>query len=150
MSMRAKRRLASEINVVPYIDVMLVLLIIFMVTAPMLTTGVKVNLPDARANPMEAQENQQPLVVTVTANGDMYLGDAGGQPLQARGLVEKASKIIQQNPDVPVMVKGDGSSSYANVVQAMVLLQQAGAKSVGLPTDNIKSPQTGDDTQEAS
>lgn len=149
MSMRAKRRLASEINVVPYIDVMLVLLIIFMVTAPMLTTGVKVNLPDAPAQPMETREDQPPLVVTVTANGDMYLGDEGGQPLQAQTLVEKASKIIRQNPDVSVVVKGDGSSSYANVVQAMVLLQQAGAQSVGLVTDNVRSPQT-DDTQESS
>lgn len=146
--MRARRRRTSEINVVPYIDVMLVLLIIFMVTAPLLTTGVKVDLPDAQAQPMEPSEDQQPIVLTVTAAGDMYLGDQTEQPLSPQTVVSTAAKIIRQRPDVPVVVKGDGSSSYANVVQAMVLLQKAGADQVGLLTDNIAPTDGGNNTAE--
>lgn len=139
MSMRARRRLTSEINVVPYIDVMLVLLIIFMITAPMLTTGVKVDLPDAQAKPMESNDNQQPIVLTVNSNGEMYLniGETPDQPLEPAAITQIAAKVIEQRPSVPVVVKGAGSGAYANVVQAMVLLQKAGADKVGLLTDNI-------------
>lgn len=147
MSMRARRRRASEINVVPYIDVMLVLLIIFMVTAPLLTTGVKVDLPNAQAQPIESSEQQEPIVLTVTADGAMYLGNETEQPLAPQAVIDTAAKIIAARPNVPVVVKGDGSSSYANVVQAMVLLQKAGAEQVGLLTDNIAPPNT-DNTSE--
>lgn len=148
--MRARRRLASEINVVPYIDVMLVLLVIFMITAPMLTTGVNVNLPDAQAKPMESSEHQQPIVLTVTADGEMYLnvGEDPDKPLPPGAVTRIATKIISQRPDVPVVVKGDGSGVYANVVQAMVLLQKAGADKVGLLTDNIAPMAGGGDKVE--
>ncbi|MES1933046.1 Biopolymer transport protein [Salinisphaera shabanensis T35B1] len=138
MSIRGKRRLASEINVVPYIDVMLVLLIIFMVTAPLLTTGVEVDLPDASAQVLDTEDND-PIVLSVTRDGELYLnvGANPDQPLSGDEVTDIASRVIRERPDAPVAVKGDGSGSYANVVRGMVMLQRAGAEQVGLLTDNI-------------
>ena len=138
MSIRGKRRLASEINVVPYIDVMLVLLIIFMVTAPLLTTGVEVDLPDASAQVLDTEDND-PIVLSVTRDGELYLnvGANPDQPLAGDEVTDIASRVIRERPDAPVAVKGDGSGSYANVVRGMVMLQRAGAEQVGLLTDNI-------------
>lgn len=146
-STRRKRRLASEINVVPYIDVMLVLLVIFMITAPLLTTGVQVDLPNAQAEAMDISEDKQPIVLTVKADGELYLniGEHEDEPLPPDQVTAVAAKALQENPDAPVVVKGDGSSNYANVVQAMVLLQQAGADKVGLLTDNIAPAENGDE-----
>src|SRR5699024_10321325 len=146
-STRRKRRLASEINVVPYIDVMLVLLVIFMITAPLLTTGVQVDLPNAQAEAMDISEDKQPIVLTVKADGELYLniGDHADEPLSPDQVTAIAAKVLQQRPDAPVVVKGDGSSNYANVVQAMVLLQQAGADKVGLLTDNIAPTENADE-----
>lgn len=142
MSMRSRRRLASEINVVPYIDVMLVLLVIFMITAPLLTTGVKVDLPNAQAQAMDISEDKQPIVLTVSGDGDLYLnvGKNPHEPLQPAEVTQIAAKVLKQRPQAPVVVKGDGSSDYASVVRAMVLLQKAGAGKVGLLTDNIAPP----------
>jgi len=147
MSMRAKRQLTSDMNVVPYIDVMLVLLVIFMITAPLLTTGVMVDLPDAEAEPMEVSEDVQPLVLTVKANGQLYLNvaDDPNTALQPDAVTRITAAALQQEPNKPVAVKGDGNGDYAGVVQAMVLLQKAGAEKVGLLTDNIRSS---DDTGE--
>jgi biopolymer transport protein TolR len=138
MSIRGKRRLASEINVVPYIDVMLVLLIIFMVTAPLLTTGVEVDLPDASAQVLDTEDND-PIVLSVTRDGELYLnvGANPDQPLSSDEVTDIASRVIRERPDAPVAVKGDGSGSYGNVVRGMVMLQRAGAEQVGLLTDNI-------------
>ena len=138
MSIRGKRRLASEINVVPYIDVMLVLLIIFMVPAPLLTTGVEVDLPDASAQVLDTEDND-PIVLSVTRDGELYLnvGANPDQPLSGDEVTDIASRVIRERPDAPVAVKGDGSGSYANVVRGMVMLQRAGAEQVGLLTDNI-------------
>ena len=130
----------AEINVVPYIDVMLVMLVIFMVTAPLLTQGVKVELPQAAAEPMESKD-QEPLVVTVDAGGSLYLniGDAPDQPVEGDALVQRVAAVLRRQPAKPVMVRGDHAADYGSVVAAMVLLQQAGISGVGLVTE---SPET--------
>ncbi len=133
-----KKKLMAEINVVPYIDVMLVLLIIFMVTAPLLSTGVNVNLPKAVAEPME-NDNEEPFVVTVDANGKFYLNDNEEEVATAREIELKARAVLERSPRVPFLVRGDGAADYAYVIQAMVLLQSAGVKSVGLVTDPLES-----------
>ena len=125
----------SEINVVPYIDVMLVLLIIFMITAPLLTQGVKVNLVEADAKPIE-DEAKRPLVVSVEADGALSItyDDDRVQRVDEQELLQKSASIIKANPGIPVLIKGDKAVSYDRVVQAMVILQQAGAPGVGLIT----------------
>ena len=133
-----KKRMMSEINVVPYIDVMLVLLIIFMVTAPLLSTGVTVNLPQADAEQMDSNE-EQPFVVTVDAQGRYYLNDHEEETVDEREIEIKARAVLQRNPTLPFLVRGDGAANYQYVVQAMVLLQRAGVKSVGLVTDPPES-----------
>lgn len=137
---QGRRRLASEINVVPYIDVMLVLLIIFMVTAPLLTTGVNVDLPQAPAKVLDMAEDQ-PVVLTVTADGEYSLnvGPEPDAPLSASEVVQIAGQVIAERPKVPVAVRGDGQGNYADVVRGMVMLQQAGAEKVGLITDNVET-----------
>lgn len=137
------RRPMSEINVVPFIDVMLVLLIIFMITAPLLTQGVKVNLPQTQAKALTEQE-KEPLIVTVDEKGNFYfnLADKPSQPLTARSLQNLIStQLTQANASTrPVLVRGDKNANYGKVVEAMVLLQQAGAKSVGLITQVVDKP----------
>jgi biopolymer transport protein TolR len=125
----------SEINVVPYIDVMLVLLVIFMVTAPLITQGVKVDLPQADAEVLQG-ETADPVVITVDQFGDLYLdvGEDKNQPVDARTLLTRVQAVLKYNPNVPIMVKGDAQVDYGRVVQAMVLAQAAGALSVGLIT----------------
>lgn len=135
-----RRRPLAEINVVPYIDVMLVLLVIFMVTTPLLNQGVKVDLPQASAQSIPPKQ-QEPIIVTVDAQGNYYLNtsETPEQPIAASALVnEVASKLQadqQQNQQRSVLVKGDKNVNYGSVMQAMVLLQQAGAPSVGLVTE---------------
>ncbi len=126
----------SEINVVPYIDVMLVLLVIFMITAPLLTQGVNVELPQAESKVM-TEETDEPLVVTVTASGDYYLnvGDDVDKPIDHQMLVTRVAAVLRHKPKTPVMVRGDTHVEYGKVVVAMSLLQKAGAPSVGLITD---------------
>lgn len=131
-----KRRSVSEINVVPYIDVMLVLLIIFMVTAPLLKQGVDVDLPTAPANPLDA-ESPEPIVISVDSKGLMYLNialnpDAG---ISAESLVKQVKAALAREPKRPVMVRGDANGPYQNVVGTLVLLQQANVGSVGLVTE---------------
>ena len=125
-----RRKRMAEINVVPYIDVMLVLLVIFMVTAPLLTPGVKVELPRASATPVE-NPDRETLVVTVDRKGKLFLDDReiGASELQA-----KVAAILKVRPQTPVLVRGDRQVAYNEVIQAMVLLQAAGAPSVGLVT----------------
>jgi len=132
---RLRRRPMSEINVVPYIDVMLVLLVIFMVTAPLITQGVKVELPQADAEVI-AGETSEPVVITVDQFGDLYLdlGEDKSSPVDPETLMVRISAVLKYNPKVPIMVKGDATVSYGRVVEAMVLAQAAGAPSVGLIT----------------
>ena len=136
-----KRRLIAEINVVPYIDVMLVLLIIFMVTAPLLTQGIKVELPKAGAEPIADAANQEPVIVSVDASGNLYinLGDNEDEPATAKEIVTRTRVVLKNRPDTPVLVKADRAVPYGNVVGAMVLLQQGGAESVGFVTDPLDS-----------
>jgi biopolymer transport protein TolR len=131
------RKLMGEINVVPYIDVMLVLLIIFMVTAPMLSQGIKVDLPQAAAEPIEP-DKLEPLLLSVDAAGAMYLnlGDPK-QSLEPDRLLEIASAALRREPERPVLVKADRAVAYGRVVEGMVLLQQAGADKVGFVTEPL-------------
>lgn len=133
---RKKRRLNSEINVVPYIDVTLVLLVIFMVTAPMLTQGVNVELPQTSAEPVDDQ-NEEPVILTVDAAGQYYINVGGDEetPLSADQVAERVGKVLQSAPDKLLLVRGDKNTNYDQVVQLMVLLQQVGAGSVGLVTE---------------
>ncbi len=133
---RRRKQPMSEINVVPYIDVMLVLLVIFMITAPLLTQGVKVDLPKAPGKVIQTGGAQTPLVVTVNAGGNMFInyGEDQKQPINAVTLVNRVNALLRHKPNTPVMVKGDLSASYGDVVLAMALLQKAGAPSVGLIT----------------
>ena len=135
------RRLMGEINVVPYIDVMLVLLIIFMITAPLLTQGVKVDLPKAGAEPLDPQmlKNAMPLVLSIDRTGALYLNIGGNPqaPLDADTVATRAEAALRRNPDLPVLVKADNRVEYGSVVRAMVILQKAGAKKVGFITDPL-------------
>ncbi|BDZ74120.1 protein TolR [Methylophaga marina] len=138
---RLRRKAMSDINVVPYIDVMLVLLIIFMITAPMLTQGVQVDLPQADANPVDSPENTEPFVVSVDAEGNFYaaVGDKQDEAIGPERLMAITSAVLSRNPKTPVMVKGDNAASYGHVISAMALLQKAGAPSVGLITQQPES-----------
>ncbi len=132
---RSRRKPMSEINVVPYIDVMLVLLVIFMITAPLLTQGVHVDLPQAAAEAMQ-DDNTEPLVLTVNIEGDYYLnvGEEPEKPIDNDAMVTMVAAVLRHKPGTPVMIRGDGQVRYEKVVLAMSLLQQAGAPSVGLIT----------------
>jgi biopolymer transport protein TolR len=134
---KGKRRLMGEINVVPYIDVMLVLLIIFMITAPLLTQGIKVDLPKAGAEPLQVQPNQPPLVLSIDATGRLYLnvGATPRQPIDDQTALVRATAALRHTPERQVLVNGDQAVNYGRVVQAMVILQQAGARKVGFQTD---------------
>jgi biopolymer transport protein TolR len=137
MYKRVRRRKVAEINVVPYIDVMLVLLIIFMVTAPLVTQGVKVDLPKADAEALD-KDSKPPLVASVDADGNYYLavGTSKNEAMSAEQVATLVAAHLKIEPDTPVVVNGDGSVSYDAVIQLMVLLQQkAGVPSVGLMTD---------------
>ena len=138
--MATRRKPMSEINVVPYIDVMLVLLVIFMATAPLLTQGVLVDLPNAPSEPI-SRDQDDPLVVSIRADGAIFvnLGMAGAEDEGTRvtiySLEDQAQKIIGARPDIPVYVKADHTLDYGQVVGVMTALQRAGAESVGLITD---------------
>jgi biopolymer transport protein TolR len=134
-SNRRGRRLMAEINVVPYIDVMLVLLIIFMVTAPLLTQGIKVDLPKANSEPLPPDETK-PLILSVDAQGNLYLNlQDEKKPQTEEAVLENVGKVLRREPKTPVLVKADQSVPYGRVVAGMVLLQQAGAEKVGFITD---------------
>lgn len=138
------RRLMGEINVVPYIDVMLVLLIIFMITAPLLTQGIKVDLPDAGAEPLDPEmlKRHEPLVLSVDRQGRLYLniGRDEERPVDEGTVVARAAAVLRRAPQTPVLVKADESVAYGRVVTAMVLLQRAGAEKVGFITDPLAEP----------
>ncbi len=127
----------GDINVVPYIDVMLVLLVIFMITAPMLSQGVKVDLPQADSTPIP-QDDREPLVVTVDASGAYYLslGGTADAPLEAEVLLAQMQTVLAAQPGLPVYVKGDRLVAYGKVVALMALIQGAGVPSVGLMTES--------------
>ena len=134
----------AEINVVPYIDVMLVLLVIFMVTAPLLSQGIKVNLPKAQAQTIT--QSQEPLIVSIDNEGKLYLNTALhpeialdelilDQQVQEQLRLAAQKKMIRQ-----VFVKADKDVNYGKVINAMVLLQRAGAVNIGLITESFEMP----------
>ena len=132
----------SEINVVPYIDVMLVLLVIFMATAPLLTQGVLVELPKAPSEPV-AEAADDPLVISIREDGAIFvnLGMAEGEDEGTRvtiySLEDQSAKVLRARPDIPVYVKADHRLDYGLVVRVMSVLQKAGATGVGLITDPL-------------
>lgn len=140
---RQKRKPVAEMNVVPYIDVMLVLLVIFMVTAPMLNQGVNVDLPQVSSDVLPSDNNQQVLTLSVLADGTYYwnLGetvDTENQTDSAISLEQMSdgvTKIISARPDTVVYIRGDQEANYGLVVTAMATLQQAGVPNVGLITE---------------
>jgi biopolymer transport protein TolR len=136
-----RKKLMAEINVVPYIDVMLVLLVIFMITAPLLTEGVKVELPRAQSKPLDRSDSE-PLIIAIDADGQFYIqfGENQDKPVDALTLVTRVSAVMRHRPGVQVLVRGDENVPYGDVVYVMTLLQKAGAPSVGLIT---KPPEDG-------
>lgn len=131
----------AEINVVPYIDVMLVLLVIFMVTAPLITQGVKVELPQAEAQP-QVEKSDLPVVIHIDARGEIYLdlGDADPVPVDQQQLYARLKTVLDRAPQTAIMVRADQGVAYGRVVIAMVAAQQAGAPSVGLVTQPPAQP----------
>jgi biopolymer transport protein TolR len=134
-----KRKLMGEINVVPYIDVMLVLLVIFMVTAPLLTQGIEVDLPKAAAEPIQDVPNTPPLVLSVDKEGNLYInvGDDEDKPTTGEEVIRRVGIVLRTSPETQILVKADRAVPYGNVVGAMVVLQQGGAESIGFVTDPL-------------
>jgi biopolymer transport protein TolR len=135
-----RRRLMGEINVVPYIDVMLVLLIIFMITAPLLTEGVKVELPKAGARPIppEMMKDSKPIVLSIDQNARLFLNynKPEDEPISAEKVEAEAAAVLRRAPETVVLVKGDYRVAYGEVVRAMTILQRAGAEKVGFVTES--------------
>lgn len=132
---KAKRKLVAEINVVPYIDVTLVLLVVFMITAPLLMQGVKVELPDANSAPMDTKD-QEPFIVSIKADGSYWIDVKGTNETQALSVIkDRVAKVLRQKPKTPILVWGDSSVDYGVVVDLMSELQLAGAPAVGLVTE---------------
>jgi len=136
---RNKRKPMSDINVVPYIDVMLVLLIIFMVTAPMLTQGIKVDLPQLESAPVIVEQNQEPLIISVDLNGVYYMemSALSEEPMELEFLLEKLAGLLEQNPSLSVLVRADKNVEYGAVIDLMSVVQSAGAVGVGLITEDL-------------
>jgi biopolymer transport protein TolR len=127
---RRRRKQMAEMNVVPYIDVMLVLLVIFMVTAPMMQTGVEVSLPDADAKAMAANNQQEPVYITVDEKGFFYLDNSDA--MNSQELASLIMDKLEKHPNRQVYIRGDQGVEYSYVMQAMVIIQKAGVKNIGL------------------
>lgn len=141
--MRRRRRQMATMNVVPYIDVMLVLLVIFMVTAPMMQTGVEINMPEADAENLGANTDIEPVSISVNQAGEFFIGD---EQISGQGELEQLIKdklASKPNINVPVYIRGDQNATYDYIMQAMVAAQQAGATNIGLLT----STETADTSQ---
>lgn len=137
-----KRRLAAEINVVPYIDVMLVLLIIFMVTAPLMTQGIEVDLPEVSAEPIAGTDKTVTLVVDARGRFLLDFGKNPGSPLADDEVVRRLRAVLKNNPDQMVLVSADRNVSYGRVSAGMGLLQEAGARKIGFQTESPSEPAT--------
>ena len=140
MAKAARRRPMSDINVVPYIDVMLVLLVIFMVTAPLMTQGIRVDLPAANSEAIAIDELQQVLVVSINREGQYFLNLGGEDTAVSLSLLaEQVSKIKAANSNLQVLVEGDADIAYGRVIELMDLLQKIGIGDVGLVTQPARS-----------
>lgn len=126
----------SEINVVPYIDVMLVLLIIFMVTVPLIQQGVEIDLPEAATETLTDESEIEPLIVSVDRHGRFFLnrGKNANRPLSAAVLTQDVKALMAATADSAVYVRGDRNTEYGHIMTAMVVLQRAGAGQIGLVT----------------
>jgi biopolymer transport protein TolR len=142
-----RRKLMGEINVVPYIDVMLVLLVIFMITAPLLKEGVKVDLPATGAKPMDQEFliKHQPLIVTIDSYSRLFVnfGPNPDKPASEATVSARTAALLRRDPQTPILVRADTTVPYGTVVRAMVLLQHAGAAKVGFLTDPVRPPARG-------
>jgi biopolymer transport protein TolR len=136
MRARIKKKVMSEINVVPYIDVMLVLLVIFMITAPLLSQGVKVDLPQVPSKPMP-HDDKEPVVISVDSAGNFFVnyGENQDSPIDAQTLANRVAGLKKYQPTIPVYVKGDRAVDYGRVVELMAMLQNVGVEGVGLITE---------------
>lgn len=142
-TVRKRRRPMAEINVVPYIDVMLVLLIVFMVTAPLLTQGLIVELPEASSEPLEVDENAETLVISITSDEQYYISLGSAQeeertPVALDVIGDQVGRIVGANPQIQVFVEGDGQSSYSSFIGLMTVLQAAGVASPNLITKPLE------------
>ncbi len=132
---KPKRKLVAEINVVPYIDVTLVLLVVFMITAPLLMQGVKVELPDANSAPMDTKD-QDRFIVSIKADRSYWIDVKGNNKTETLAVIkDRVAKVLRQKPGTPILVWGDSAVEYGAVVNLMSELQLAGASSVGLVTE---------------
>jgi len=132
---KTRNRPIAEINVVPYIDVTLVLLVVFMITAPLLMQGVKVELPQTNSVPMENNDNE-PFIISIKADGTFWIDEKGTNTIETLTKIKsRVGKVLRQSPSTPILVWGDGQVAYASVVKLMSELQNAGAPSVGLVTE---------------
>ncbi|MBU15438.1 MAG: protein TolR [Gammaproteobacteria bacterium] len=140
---RKKRKPMAEINVVPYIDVMLVLLIVFMVTAPMLNQGIDVDLPQASNEPLDINENLETLVVSITAAGEYFLsiGAAGDErdSVSLETVGEQVSRILNANPEIQVLVEGDTEADWGAMITLITTLNQAGVTNPNFITQPVDS-----------
>ncbi len=141
MSRHKQRRLMGDINVVPYIDVMLVLLIIFMITAPLLTQGISVDLPAVGAEPLDPEllSQNEPLILSLDRDGRLYLnyGEDPNAPVDEEAVLTTTAAVIRRNAETPILIKSDQAVSVGRFAAAMVLLQRAGADSIGIITDPL-------------
>ena len=142
-TVRKRRRPMAEINVVPYIDVMLVLLIVFMVTAPLLTQGLIVELPEASSEPLQVDENAETRVISITADEQYYISLGSTQEEERTAVAievigDQVGRIVSANPQIQVFVEGDGQSSYSSFISLMTVLQAAGVASPNLITKPLE------------
>ncbi len=135
-----KRRAMAEMNVVPYIDVMLVLLVIFMVTAPMMQSGVNVNMPDADAALLESDSNQPPLYIAIRENGDISLGNSE-DVISTEELTQQMQGQLGETGNRPVYIRADGNVIHTHVTRAMIAAQKAGAKKISWMTEPVSAQQ---------
>ncbi len=142
---RKKRRPMSEINVVPYIDVMLVLLIVFMITAPLLNQGIEVELPEANNEPLDLDENLETLVVTITSTGEYFLslGATGEdrQSLELETVARQVGQILNANPTVQVLIEGDTNATWGAMINLITALQNAGVENPNFITQPLTALQ---------
>ena len=143
LMVRKRHKPMSDINVVPYIDVMLVLLIVFMVTAPMLNQGIEVNLPEANNEPLDIDENLETLVVSVTSNDEYFLsiGATGDErsSMTLDTLGEQVSRIMNANPSIQVLIEGDAEAYWKTMISLITTLQRAGVDNPNFITQPLNS-----------
>lgn len=140
---RKKRKPVAEINVVPYIDVMLVLLIVFMVTAPLLNQGIEVDLPQANNEPLDIDENLETLIVSITSNGEYFLSiGATGEDRESVTLDtvgEQVARIVGANPEIQVLIEGDTAADWGAMITLITTLQAAGVSNPNFITQPMES-----------